>query len=290
MYHPSEYRRLNYKNRHITRRDVEKILKTYHGETIVPINISLYQYALTHKSYLRLDVRVTKNLDKTGTPCMRAMENDIRQRKLVGLQRYCNERLEYLGDAEIYSAVAHYLYCRYPEQNEGFMSQMRIKLIKGEALAKLAKHIGLDQFILLSNHQESIGGRENKNLLENVMESFIGAIVMDLGIHRSRSIFMKMVEQHIDFATLSRTNTNYKDVLLRYYQARAWGHPKYRQCKTNDEEKPQGFVMQLLDRYGQIVSSGAGKNKKEAEQVASKNGLQKFGALKTISQEPMTIL
>lgn len=286
MYHMTEVRRFNYTNRFILLKDLKRIIHKYLSRDINPINVALYQQALTHKSYILMDRRKIniKQLNELSAE----YEYDIVTHKLVPLQRLCNERLEYLGDAEIYSAVAHYLFCRYPEQNEGFLSKLRIKLIKAQALARLAIMIGLDQWLLISKHQEEINGRNNQSILEDAMESFIGAIVQDLGIKYARDFFIHALECHVDFVLLNQTNTNYKDTLLRYYQARGWGHPRYTlsEHRIDTDAHINVFTVYLLDRYGQPHTKGHGTNKKEAEQDASHQALLRLGAINSDMQPP----
>lgn len=284
LYHATESRRLNYKNRFLTLSELKTVLCLYMGDRVEPVNIALYHQALTHKSYILMD-RKKINMKHLSLVCPKQVR-DIATHRLVPLQRSCNERLEYLGDAEIYSAVAHYLFCRYPEQNEGFLSKLRIKLIKAQALARLAVMIGLDRYLIISRHQEEINGRTNQSILEDAMEAFVGAIVEDLGFLNARRFFVGALERHVDFALLNQTNTNHKDTLLRYYQARGWGHPRYRLCEhqIDNDAHTNRFTVYLLDRYGQPHTKGHGANKKEAEQDASYQALFALGAISAVSE------
>lgn len=284
-YHRTEYHRLNYKNVLCNLSDISDIVSKYVRGNINPIRLSLYRSALTHKSYVKIPNNVLKEINNRSCTLslkkIKTMNADIDSRKLVPLQRYCNERLEYLGDAEIYSAVAHYLYQRYPEQDEGFMSKLRIKLVKSASLADLALKIGIDKYLLISQYQEQINARNNQNILENIMESFMGAVTLDLGPVIAREMFVSIMEKHVDFAELNKTNTNYKDQLLRYYQSRAWGHPRYQLLKQ--EAKPDAqknyFTVYLLDKDGESFVIGKGRSKKDAEQDSSKNGLIALGII-----------
>lgn len=283
-YHLSEYRRLNYKNKICTLSDLQEIFSKHFDEKVFPVNISYYHAAFTHKSYIQINPEILSNLKGNFGGNHKPIQNldrDMANGLLVPLQPSCNERLEYLGDSEIYSAVAQHLYCRYPEQNEGFMSKLRIKLIKSASLADLAKKAGLDKFILMSKYQEEINGRMNQNILENVMEAFLGAVMLDLGPMFARRFFVCLLQKHVDFVKLNQTNTNYKDILLRFYQSKGWGHPRYQlvEQSIDPDKRKNSSKVYLLDKNGINFTMGFGNSKKDAEQDASRRGLLEIGVL-----------
>ena len=95
------------------------------------------------------------------------------------LQENSNERLEFLGDSILNLTVARYVFDRYPDDNEGFLTNMRTKLVNGKMLAFLGEKIGLQNHVVISKQIESNRGRSNKNVLEDAFEALIGAIFLD---------------------------------------------------------------------------------------------------------------
>lgn len=159
----------NMNNRFITKEGVQQILQLGDIENEI-LNLEYYRLSLTHKSYCKKkDFKQSQDIELAERPegCMK-------------LQPESNERLEFLGDSIISSAVAKYLYDRYPNQEEGFMTTIRTRLVNGEALAKLARIINLQEHLIISRHvEERCNGRDNTRILEDAFESFIGAMFLD---------------------------------------------------------------------------------------------------------------
>ena len=140
---------------HVTRDEIQEIL----GMRVK--NVSYYQRALVHKSIHKAVKRYTGDL----------------QEYLI----QHNERMEFLGDSVLSLIVANYLFHKYPDQDEGFLTRIKTKLVNGTQLAKLAKKINLGKHILMSNHVENIKGRDSQKILEDTFEAFLAAIFKDLG-------------------------------------------------------------------------------------------------------------
>lgn len=149
-------------NRLLTVEAIETIMKN-NGLNLKVNNIKVYQTAFIHRSYL-----------KTHHP-------ETHDPKCVPLQATCNETYEFLGDTILNSVIGTYLYDRYRDQNEGFMTKTRTKMVRGTTLGELAKRIGLNKWIIISQHVETEGGRENLRILEDLFEAFIAAIYLDNG-------------------------------------------------------------------------------------------------------------
>jgi len=179
---------LNESNKYITKEYIEKMLQKY-GVTHCVSDLSVFQRALTHTSYLKKDERTDKTLklflankdnsEKKDTRDLQPIQNPD---QAIPLQELSYERLEFLGDSVIHLVLADYLYQRYDNQYEGFMTKLRTKLENGQSLANLTKAIGLHQYILISRNIEQMGGRlQNVHILEDAFESFIGALYLDTG-------------------------------------------------------------------------------------------------------------
>merc|ERR1711935_614919 len=157
---------------------MENLNTTYKQNNEIPTvnpfnsNIKIYQQSFFHKSYIKKE----NNLNNKGE----RVELVECPSDCLELQIESNERLEFLGDSILGSTVAGYLYERFPDENEGFMTRLRTKLVNGEMLGKLAKKIDLSGFMIISRHvEERCNGRDNLRILEDVFESFIGALYLD---------------------------------------------------------------------------------------------------------------
>lgn len=155
-------KRENPTNRLLTVEAIETIMKN-NGLNLKVNNIKVYQTAFIHRSYLKTHHQETHDV------------------KCVPLQSTCNETYEFLGDTILNSVIGTYLYDRYRDQNEGFMTKTRTKMVRGTTLGELARRIGLNKWIIISQHVESEGGRENLRILEDLFEAFIAAIYLDNG-------------------------------------------------------------------------------------------------------------
>lgn len=161
----------NENNKLISKLEIENIFKS-NGLDISIKNLKIYEQAFVHKSYC-------KKKETTPSSSDESYESD-KPLDVLELQEESNERLEYIGDAVISSACAKYLYDRFPEQDEGFLTRIRTKIVNGESLAKLAKEIGLSKFLIISkNVEDKTSGRDNMRILEDTFESFFGAILLD---------------------------------------------------------------------------------------------------------------
>ena len=131
----------------------------------LPVNdIKIYQTAFVHRSYLK-----TRHIqEKHDTSC-------------VALYDVCNETYEYAGDTILNSVIGTYLYGRYYDQNEGFLTKTRTKMVRGTTLGELAKRIGFSEWVIISQHVENENGRYNIRILEDLFEAFIAAIYLDNG-------------------------------------------------------------------------------------------------------------
>ena len=182
-----------------------------------------------------------------------------------------NERLEYLGDAVLDAIVANYLFNRYPEGDEGFMTKLRARIVKRKNLDYLAMKIGIPA--LISSGVNT--GSSAKHMYGNAFEALIGAIYLDRGYGAARKFFeRKVLKKHMDLVQLVKKDPDYKSRIIEYTQKN-----KVEITFESKEEhlpgKGPSFVSVIYlneDEKG----TGRGDSKKEAEQQAAK------AALKTI--------
>lgn len=210
----------NIKNTICPKKEIEKIINHYTNDEIF-ISIVNYKYYINSFIHKSFNCNFNYN-DETDANCHLILKN------YVTLNGENYERLEYLGDAQIYAIIAEYLYDKYPDKDEGFMTKMRIKLIKKEQLAYLSKKLNFDKYVLLSSHLDTNYSRfTNKSLLENIFESFIGALYKDQGFDITKKFLTNILNEHIDFKKLSIEDTDYKSKLLLLFHSQSWNYPEY---------------------------------------------------------------
>jgi len=180
-----------------------------------------------------------------------------------------NERLEFLGDAILDAVVAEYLYIKFPDKHEGFLTQTRSKIVNGDYLGQLAIQLGLDRFIISHAHNYY----SNKNILGDAFEALIGAIYLDHGYKAVKKfVFKQLLKKHIDLEQLLLTETNYKSRLIEWAQ-------KDRkeitfQTDLNPTEGPTTEFVSFVCLDDKIIAQGKGPSKKEAEQNAACESLK----------------
>jgi len=238
---------------HVTREQIQDIL----GMKIK--NIMYYQRSLVHKSIYKAVKRYT------GPEPLQEYLNQH------------NERLEFLGDSVLGFIIANYLFNKYPDQNEGFLTRVKTKLVNGVQLSKLAKQIKLGDYILMSNHVQNIKGRNSQKILEDAFEAFLAAIFKDLGFDAVNSFVVNLINT-LDFTDVLLED-NYKDLLLKFIQI------NYKKCildfsivKTEGPPHKRIFtVVVLIDN--KEYEQGIAKSKKQAEQNAAEKTLKKLKEL-----------
>ncbi len=212
---------------------------------IVPHNIELYKLALIHKS-------ASVTLD------------DGRQIN--------NERLEFLGDAVIESVTSDYLFIEFPDKNEGFLTQLRSKMVSRQALNEVAKRIGLDEHVIVHHS----GGVSQKNIYGDAFEAMMGAVYLDQGYEFvNRLLINRIFVDYLKVDTLIEAETDFKSRLIEWCQK---NHHTIRFCTEHDRTyssaHPFFYCKVLIDNIE--AGYGAGDSKKEAEQRASYSVSQSF--------------
>ncbi len=249
-------------------------------------NINLYRNAFIHKSYCTM-----KNADfETG--------NVNCPVNCIPLQDMSYERLEFLGDAILNMVVANYLYSRFPEQNEGFLSKIRTRIVNGKMLGFLSNEIGFTKFAIISKQVEEANGRNNYKIMEDIFEAFIGALYIDFQNEEDKVILPKkiplitlsgagyyivekwiiyIIENYIDFSELIIQKTNYKDMLVSYMQHSMQDTPKFCELGIITKDSVKIFNYCVKNRYNDIIATATGFSKKEAENNVSKEALLYYG-------------
>ena len=189
-----------------------------------------------------------------------------------------NQRLEFLGDAVIELVCSHVLYEKFPDKEEGPLTEARASLVKGSSLANLAHKLGLSKFILLSSDEKLRGGGSNPSILADLYESITGAIYLD-GEYKSAEKFIKKTLLLDLGSTIQDAKlTNHKSRLLEYLQANALGNVKYKVVGQSGPDHAKVFEVEAILNE-ESLGNGTGKKLKEAEQKAAEKALQYFDNL-----------
>jgi len=234
---------------HIRRNQIEALLG------FRPRVISHYQKAFVHKSILRLlnHIPSSENVPEYMTES--------------------NERMEFLGDSILSGITAFYLYKRFPDKDEGFLSKTRSKLVDTKALSGYARKLDMGQHLLMTKHLQQIDGNNKDKILENAMEALIGAIYIDLGLDHATKFVTNLFEKHTNWDDTLR-DTNFKDQLMRHCHSKSIELPVYEIVRTEGPPHDKTFIVRVLVD-GVEGGEGQAKRKGDAEQKAAQAALTK---------------
>jgi ribonuclease-3 len=183
-----------------------------------------------------------------------------------------NERLEFLGDAILGSVVAELLFKMYPYKDEGFLTEMRSKIVSRSNLNQLAKRLGLDELIEFDTRILSYSNKQG-SLLGDTFEAMIGAIYMDKDYDFTRDFLLtRIIKPHVDIHTLELTETNFKSKLIEWCQR----HNKdisFDIIPNAEGENSKLFTVQVTVD-GEICGTGRDYNKKNAEKLAAEKSCE----------------
>lgn len=185
------------------------------------------------------------------------------------------QRLEFLGDAVLGLLLAEMLYTRYPDWDEGALSQLRSRLAGQDLLADRAKWLGIGGFILLGRGEEQSAGREKDSILADVLEALIAALYRDGGLHAARALVVRMFEELAAAPESLVLGRDSKSELQEYLSARGYPAPEYRLMEESGPPHDRTFVFQIMVG-DKIAGVGQGKSKKIAQQAAAAEALDKF--------------
>ncbi len=225
------------------KKNIQTLEKQLHNVLgIKPGNISLYTIALSHRSVKE-----------------HANEN--------------NERLEYLGDAILSAIVADYLFKKYPYKGEGFLTEMRSKMVNRQQLNDLAIKIGLKKVTLYNKIDNSLKGSQ---IFGNTLEALVGAVYLDKGYAKTKTWVTKhMIIPHLYVDDLELIDINLKNKLIGW----ASKNGKVLEFETISEKMENNrrvfTIAAVLD--GEQIASGRAFNKKDASQIAAQTAIEKLG-------------
>ena len=271
----------NLENKLITEEDIIKILSNYNVKVDKINDIGIFHEAFTHKSYCKKTIFPENILEASK----KEMENTD---NLLELRDRSYERLEYFGDRVIKIIVSFYLFKRYPNEDEGFMTRLQTKIEDKTNLAEMSKELGLGKFFIISKQIESMNGRNLDKIHEDVFEAFMGALFNSNGFEHCFQLMINLLETMIDYSEKLYKDNNYKDRLLRFYHTQKWKFPSY--CTIYFEGPPhkRTYIMGVekpdclpnTHFKNSCIGFGLGISKKEGEQAAAKMALINYGVLK----------
>jgi ribonuclease-3 len=186
-----------------------------------------------------------------------------------------NERLEFLGDAILSFVVAEHLFRTYPEMEEGNLTKLRSRLVNRKILAQRSKDLHLSDFLLLSMSAAQSIDSGSESIIADAFESIIGALYLDGGfVAAKRFIYASLLENPEVFNS-AMMDDNYKSALLEFVQARSLGIPRYSVTQEEGPEHDRRFTVEVtigVHSWG----VGSGRSKKEAEQSAAADALERI--------------
>ena len=243
-------------NKTISQTDVENILKNYGIHTPIH-NWVLYKRAFIHRSYIK-----RPNLENDLNNVIITPKPD----DCLPLFTKSNERLEFVGDGVLECITKYYLYRRFPKENEGFMTEKKIALVKNESIGKIAYDMGLQHWFVLSKHAEGKQTRTNLKKLGCLFEAFIGAMFLDFnkisvtdddGWFQNLFVtgpgfqMVQIFEKHVDWINLIKNDDNYKNILQVKIQKEFKVTPHY--MEIQDHNPDTGYSMGVYLCLGQPV-------------------------------------
>jgi len=210
-------------------------------------DLELLNKSLTHKSYSNEVLLTSKN----------------------------NERLEFLGDSVIDLIMADYMFLTYPDLPEGSLSKIRAAIVNENSLARLAIKLELGSYLLLGKGESFSGGRQKASILANAYEALVGALFCDSDFRTTADVFLPQLIEKIDEFMGACIATDFKSDLQEYTQNRFSCVPLYEVVGEIGPGHNKRFDVKVKIR-SQVLGSGKGRSKKEAEQNAAKEALSTF--------------
>ena len=272
-------------NVEITLSEVQSILHKY-GVPSKVFNLNLYKRAFVHRSH-------------TKRPSFENLQQNItiveKPSDCLALSTKSNERLEFLGDGILECVTKYLLYRRFPKENEGFMTEKKIAIVKNEAIGKIAYEMGLHQWLIISRNAEEKKIRTNLKKLGCLFESFIGALFLDFnkievrddenwfqsmfvtgpGFQMAQKFIENIFEQHIDWVALIQNDDNYKNILQVKVQKEFKVTPHYLEIEHSIDD---GYKMGVYLCLGQAIHNLNPTQAIHINTLTDFNGVQEFVA------------
>jgi ribonuclease-3 len=198
----------------------------------------------------------------------------INENKGSGLSH--NERLEFLGDAVLELVITDFLFKKYKDKPEGELTAYRSALVNADTCAEIAKEIGMEEHLLLSKGESKDTGRARQYILANALEALIGAIFLDLGQEKAKEFIEKHFTHLIDSIISKKSFIDAKSLFQEKAQEYEGITPSYKTVKESGLDHKKKFTIGVYIGK-ELVATGDGDSKQDAEQMAAKLALSKKG-------------
>jgi len=208
-------------------------------------NSKLFEEAFTHRSYL----------------------NEAK------LKVSSNERLEFLGDSILSFVVSNYLYAKYPEFDEGTLTNLRSLMVNTKSLSEIARELHMGELLKLSKGEEESKGRESATLLENSFEAYLGALFLDQGMPSVVKFLQDSLFPKIQLLVAKKAFKDSKSLLQEKVQAKKQSSPVYKVLDETGPAHAKTFRVAVFIQ-GKMLGEGLGKSKQIAEESAAQAALE----------------
>lgn len=208
-------------------------------------NSQLFEEAFTHRSYL----------------------NEAK------IKIASNERLEFLGDSILSFAISNYLYTKYPDFDEGNLTNLRSLMVNTKSLSEIARELNMGQLLMLSKGEEESKGRENATLLENSFEAFVGALFLDQGMDSVVKFLDSTLFPKIQNLVAKKAFKDPKSLLQEKVQAKKQNSPVYKVLEEAGPAHAKIFTVGVFVN-GKKLGEGTGRSKQIAEESAAQRALE----------------
>jgi dsRNA-specific ribonuclease len=271
-------------NKLISKETIQNFLKKY-GIDAPVANPELYKRAFIHRSHLK---RPDFENDKNNIVIVPKPSD------CLPLNTKSNERLEFIGDGVLECITKYVLYKRFPKENEGFMTEKKIALVKNEAIGRMAYEMGLHEWLVISKNAETKQIRTNLKKLGCLFEAFLGALFLDFnkidvkdehnwfsdvfitgpGFQMAQIFVENVYEQHVDWINLIKNDDNYKNILQVRIQKEFKVTPDYLEmCEHNPES---GYHMGVYLCLGQPIHSVSVNHAKSLSEFDSFESIHQY--------------
>lgn len=211
-------------------------------------NSNILRRALTHRSYLNENKHASED----------------------------NERLEFLGDSILNFLVGEWLYHKFPEKHEGWLTKIRSALVHTQQLAKFARDIELGPALLLGKGEEQAGGRERDAILCDAFEAVVASIFLAGGLESVKQFILPMVEEQAEIIIAMHSEEDPKSRLQEFIQGRGLPTPVYQLVSEEGPDHDKRFVVRVVIN-DEDFAQGNGRSKQVAEKSAARTALTKLG-------------
>ena len=198
----------------------------------------------------------------------------INENKASGLSH--NERLEFLGDAVLELVITDFLYKKYPVKPEGDLTAYRSALVNADTCAGIATGLGMGEYLMLSKGESKDVGRARQYILANALEALIGAIYLDLGLDKAKDFIEKNFTPLIEDIISGRSFIDAKSLFQEKAQEFDGVTPSYKTVKESGPDHEKKFTVGVYVGK-ELVATGEGESKQDAEQFAARQALNKRG-------------